>query len=69
MPERDANQPAEERGDIDRIKDAFGEVIGYLHAYRSGAPAEPELAWAIRNFNEVCEDVRGDQESRVDGDA
>ena len=40
--------------DVEDIKQAFIEVLGYHHAYRvCGDEAGPDLGWAIRNFNEV----------------
>lgn len=46
--------------DVQDIVEAFREVLGYAHAYRSGAPAGPEYGWAIRNFNEVVADIEED---------
>lgn len=40
------------------IADAFREVLGYRRAYLLlGEDAAPDYGWAIRNFNEVCEDA------------
>lgn len=49
--------------EVEPIVDAFREVLGYRHAYLSGADAAAEYGWAIRNFTEVCADVREDTET------
>ena len=47
-----------EGDELYELRAAFKEVVGYLHAYRKGADAGPEVGWAIRNFNEVADGLR-----------
>lgn len=50
-----------EQDDLEALTSAFGEVLGYLRAYRvHGDEAANDLGWAIRNFNEVAESLRED---------